>query len=188
MIPNIYYDPANAWIGRGTSLAVANTTKPIALRPLASQYIAVGGSPTYYPAFTLDPSCFLADAPVLTPTGCKAIASLNVGDLVTTATGDPMAIKRIIVQAVTPDARTLPCVVPVGLYGATERLLISQHHQIRVNPTTYKEARFLGLDLEPMNEPFTYYNLELVDQNADIIIAGVVVETWKEWDGVERFA
>jgi len=133
------------------------------------------------------PACFLEDAPVLTPRGYEPIGSLAIGDIIITTKG-PMAIVDVKVQHVVPDEYSLPCIVPQGLYGATRRLLISQHHQIRISSGVYKEARFLGLDLEPMDGPFTYYNLELADNTADMIIAGVIVESWKLWDGNERFA
>jgi hypothetical protein len=49
-----------------------------------------------------------------------------------------------------------------------------------------KEARHLGLERLPMTESWDYYNLELTDREADMVVAGVVVETWKPWDGVDR--
>ena len=137
---------------------------------------------TVVATYTTGP-CFLADAPVLTPAGYRPIASLRVGDLVQTATGAPMPIVSIkkIRALPTPDA--LPYLIPAGLYGATQDLPISPHHLVR---QPGKEARHLGLAHHPMTEPWDYYNLELTNHTADMVVAGVVVETWKPWDGVER--
>jgi len=132
------------------------------------------------------PPCFLYDAPVLTLSGYRAIGDLRVGDLVVSP-GGPIAIKAIKKELAAPNDDSYPYVIPEGLYGATQRLLISPHHQVLVSPGVYKEARFLNLEREVMSAPWDYYNVELVDNSADMIVAGVVVETWKLWDGVERF-
>jgi len=132
------------------------------------------------------PPCFLYDAPVLTLSGYRAIGDLRAGDLVMSL-GGPMVIKAIKKELAAPNDDSYPYVIPEGLYGATQRLLISPHHQVLVSPGVYKEARFLNLEREVMSAPWDYYNVELVDNTADMIVAGVVVETWKLWDGVERF-
>jgi hypothetical protein len=129
--------------------------------------------------------CFLADAPVLTPTGYRPIASLRVGDLVQTATGKALPIVSIKKIRALPNHESLPYLIPSGLYGATQDLPISPHHLVR---QPGKEARHLGLAHHPMTESWDYYNLELTDHEADMVVAGVVVETWKPWDGVERDA
>jgi len=131
------------------------------------------------------PPCFLYDAPVLTPSGYRAIGDLRVDDIVMSLRG-PMAIKAIKKELAAPNDRSYPYVIPEGLYGATQRLLISPHHQVLLSPSDYKEARFLNLEREVMSAPWDYYNVELVDNTADMIVAGVVVETWKLWDRVKR--
>jgi hypothetical protein len=128
-------------------------------------------------------SCFLADAPVLTPAGYKPIASLRAGDAVTSADGRSVAIRKVRVVRALPKPDSFPFVIPAGLYGASQDLPISPHHLIR---QPGKEARHLGLEKQTMTEPWDYYNLELEDHDADMVVAGVVVETWKPWDGVDR--
>ena len=126
--------------------------------------------------------CFLDDAPVLTPYGYRPIVSLQIGDLVTTGSGGVSRIRAIKTQRTTPYAFSHPYVIPIGLYGAWTRLLISPHHRVKVAINSYLEARFLGLQREIMMERFSYYNLELEDPYEDIIVAGVTVEPWKERD------
>jgi hypothetical protein len=139
-------------------------------------------SQTVTATYTTGP-CFLADAPVLTPTGYRPIASFRVGDLVQTASGNALPIVSIKKIRALPNHESLPYLIPSGLYGATQDLPISPHHLVR---QPGKEARHLGLAHHPMTEPWDYYNLELTDHEADMVVAGVVVETWKPWDGVER--
>lgn len=125
-------------------------------------------------------TCFLEDMPVLTPSGYRPIASLCVGDRVTTGGGSTSRIRAIKAKRMIPYAFSHPYVIPIGLYGAWTRLLISPHHRVKVGENCYMEARFLGLQREIMMESFTYYNLELEDANEDMIVAGVTVETWNE--------
>jgi len=132
-------------------------------------------------------SCFLADAPVLTPAGYRAISSLSAGDVVTTADGGYAPIHEVKKQEIVPDKVSHPYVIPRGKFGATKNLPISPHHQVNVGDR-YVEARFLGLKRKTMKEPYQYYNIELVDVKKDIIVAGVVVESWAPWDGVDRTA
>jgi len=125
-------------------------------------------------------TCFLEDIPVLTPSGYHPIASLRVSDSVTTGDGGVSRIRAIKTKRMTPYAFSHPYVIPIGMYGAWTRLLISPHHRVKVGENCYMEARFLGLQREIMMESFTYYNLELEDSNEDMIVAGVTVKTWNE--------
>jgi hypothetical protein len=119
----------------------------------------------------------------LTPAGYRPIASRRVGDLVQTSIGKALPSVRIKKIRALPLPDSLPYLIPAGLYGATQDLPISPHHLVR---QPGKEARHLGLAQHPMTEPWDYYNLELANRAVDMIVAGVVVETWKPWDGVER--
>ena len=137
--------------------------------------------------WTLQPTdssiCFLSVAPVLTPSGYRAIGTLEKGDHIVTPSGDTVEIKVIKIQEMEPNAFNMPYIIPQGKFGATQRLLISPHHLVRdVN----MEARFIGLERQVMTGPWKYYNLELANHGADMIVAGVAVESWKPWDGVER--
>jgi hypothetical protein len=121
-------------------------------------------------------TCFFATAPVLTPTGYQKIASLKVGDLVTTASGAPSAIQRIKVQKVAASSTTNPYIIPKGQFGATKRLLISPNHNVLVEGRGLVKASALGLEQETMSGDLTYYNLEL-ETWTNMIVAGVTVES-----------
>ena len=120
--------------------------------------------------------CFLANAPVLTPSGYRRIDSLAVGDLVQTTEGKAVAIQRIKHQRVSPCAAANPYVIPKGSYGATETLAISPRHCVVVPGRGFVEARELGLAQMPMKTVFDYSNLEL-PQWENMIVAGVAVES-----------
>ena len=120
--------------------------------------------------------CFLGTAPVLTPSGYKRIDSLKVGDLVQTASGSTVAIRRVHHQLVMPGPSVNPFVIPKGLLGATETIAISPRHCVVVPGRGYVEARDLDLDQMPMKAAFDYYNLELPEWE-NMIVAGVTVES-----------
>ena len=121
--------------------------------------------------------CFLGSAPVLTPGGYRRIDSLAVGDLVCTADGREVAVQRVKHQRIErPSAAVNPYVIPAGLFGATENLLISPRHCVAVPGRGMVEARELGLKQMPMRAAFDYYNLELPEWD-NMIVAGVEVES-----------
>ena len=119
--------------------------------------------------------CFLANAPVLTPSGYKRIASLKVGDLVTTPAGTHVPIQRVKVTQVSANPNTNPYIIPKGMFGATLNLAISPNHRVATSRGMI-EARNLGLQQKQMFDSFNYYNIEL-PECANMIVAGVEVES-----------
>ena len=63
-------------------------------------------------------SCFLANAPVLTPAGYAPISSLVEGDNVVTGDGRVVAIQRVSHTRVAAGPSVNPYVIPKGLFGA----------------------------------------------------------------------
>jgi hypothetical protein len=123
------------------------------------------------------PVCFLADAPVLTPTGYHPISTLAVGDLVRTAAGRDVAVKRVFVKEYTPSTSANPFVIPKGTFGALRALPISPNHEVMTAKGMVK-AKDLGLPRMKMTDSFTYYNLELEDWVRDnLVVAGVECES-----------
>ena len=120
-------------------------------------------------------ACFLADAPVLTPSGYRPIASLRVADLVVTATGAAVPIQAVTARPVAASAAVNPFVIPKGRFGALRDLAISPDHKVAVDDKMV-EARSLGLQRQHMTGRFTYYNLELPDHE-NMVVAGVTVES-----------
>lgn len=125
-----------------------------------------------------DPICFLADAPVLTPTGYRRIADLRVGDAVMTADGRRVAVRAVKVMTCAAGTTTTnPFIIPHGQFGATEELMISPRHRVAVGGRMV-EARGLGLVQAKMEGIITYYNVELPDWGRDnLVVAGVTVES-----------
>jgi hypothetical protein len=133
------------------------------------------------PALTSDdtgPICFLAEAPVLTPSGYRPIASLCVGDMVMTADGRSVAVRAVKVMTCAAGPSANPYIIPRGLYSATEDLSISPRHRVAVGGGRMVEARELGLKQAKMSGVITYYNLELPNWGRDnLVVAGVEVES-----------
>ncbi len=121
--------------------------------------------------------CFLADAPVLTPTGYRTISSIAVGDLVRTAAGRDVAVKRVFRKQYEANAAVNPYVIPKGSFGATRALPISPNHEV-MTAKGMVAAKDLGLKRMKMTGTFTYYNLELEDWVRDnLVVAGVECES-----------
>jgi hypothetical protein len=121
------------------------------------------------------PICFLGNAPVLTPTGYRRIDSLAEGDMVMTAAGESVVIKRVSVTRYEAGPGTNPYVIPNGKFGATRDLLISPNHKVAVGGAMVK-AKHLGLAQKQREGEITYYNLELPTWT-NMIVAGVEVES-----------
>ena len=139
------------------------------------RFVRIGGGSSFYAA-DYDVVCFLANAPVLTPSGYKEIGSLKAGDLVMTADGSSSPITKVNVQHVNPCSETNPYSIPKGQFGATRRLLISPNHKVLVAGRGLVEARKLGLEQKSMTKSFEYYNLEL-ESWKNMVVAGVIVES-----------
>jgi hypothetical protein len=123
------------------------------------------------------PVCFLADAPILTPTGYKAINSIKEGDLVRTAAGRDVTVKRVFAKEYSPSASANPFVIPKCTFGALRALPISPNHEVMTAKGMVK-AKDLGLQRMKMTGSFTYYNLELEDWVRDnLVVAGVECES-----------
>ena len=119
--------------------------------------------------------CFLANAPVLTPTGYRPISTLKAGDLVQTDTGAHVAIEHVSVTTVSASTASNPYRIPKGRFGATKALSISPNHKVQVDGKMI-EARHLGLERQEMFGTFDYYNLELPDYE-NMVVAGLTVES-----------
>jgi hypothetical protein len=123
--------------------------------------------------------CFLGDAPVRTPTGWARIDSLVAGDLVRTADGRNVVIRRVAHQRVRATRQTCPYRIARGQFGARRDLLISPEHRVRIREEMI-EARRLGLPQVGWGRDrvIDYYNLELPDWERDnLVVAGVEVES-----------
>lgn len=124
--------------------------------------------------------CFLADAPVLTPSGYKPIGTLRAGDDVQTADGRVVQIVEACHYSVAATKSTRPFVIPQGRFGATQDLHISPRHRVLVEDGSMVEAlRIPDLQQDTtIDGTIEYYNLELPDwQHDTMVVAGVTVES-----------
>ena len=129
------------------------------------------------PTPTPAPVCFLADSPVLTPSGYRPIHMLQVGDMVRTAAGHDVVVKRVFAKEYSPSTSANPFVIPKGTFGALRALPISPNHEVMTAKGMVK-AKDLGLPRMKMTGTFTYYNLELEDWVRDnLVVAGVECES-----------
>ena len=136
-----------------------------------NETVVVGGGPSN------NAICFLADAPVLTPSGYRAISSIKEGDMVRTAGGLNVAVKRVFRKEYVAGASVNPFVIPKGSFGALRALPISPNHEV-MTARGMVQAKELGLPRMKMAGSFTYYNLELEDWVRDnLVVAGVECES-----------
>jgi len=133
-----------------------------------------------YFVFTTQPtlSCFLGDAPILTPHGYKRIDSLNKGDMVITADGRRVPIIYISKQQTEPSPSTNPYIIPKGKWGALTNVALSPAHRVSVPNRGMFCASTLRLSQATMTAPWIYYNLVLPNWHTDnLIVAGLNVES-----------
>ena len=143
----------------------------------AASSIRTGITVTSPPVDNAPAPCFLAGAPVLTPTGYRRIEELTEGDLVTTGDGRHVPIQRVKRTLVTAGPAVDPYVIPKGRFGSIRRLLISPNHKVQTEAGMV-EARALGLRQEEQSGQFVYYNLELPEWGRDtLVVAGVTCES-----------
>lgn len=129
-----------------------------------------------YNGVSTDP-CFLADAPVLTPTGYRAISSIRAGDKVTTADGRVSEVLNVTRKLTVASAESNPYIIPASKFGAIADLEISPRHGVMVEGKGMVEARNLGLAQKKMRGEFNYYNLCLEKPTDTMVVGGVAVES-----------
>jgi hypothetical protein len=137
-----------------------------------------GGGGVFDPHVTVP--CFLANAPVLTPTGYIKISKLSAGDEITTSDGRTVRIQKVMHKKVAAGPSTNPYTIPKGMYGATLNLAISPNHRIVMPDGSMVEACHLGLKQQERasDDMIEYYNLALPNWNSDnMVVAGVAVES-----------
>jgi hypothetical protein len=180
-----------ALVNMVTSANTYTGGQTVALSPSGDTYVAAGtfsaqnntivGIPTTQRVTNTQQNnpaiCFLADAPVLTPAGYRPISAIAVGDLVRTAAGRDVAVKRVFAKEYEASASVNPFVIPKGSFGALRSLPISPNHEVMTEKGMV-QAKNLGLKRMKMAGSFTYYNLELEDWVRDnLVVAGVECES-----------
>ncbi|EPX85328.1 Hint domain-containing protein [Salipiger mucosus] len=148
-----------------------------------------------WPAFVDENStiCFAAGTLIATPEGERAVETLEVGDLVTTASGRTVPVKWLGRQTVhklfTPAERFVPVRVAAGALGKglphSDLVLTADHALILDGLAINAGALVNGTTVawEPMGslpERVTYYHVETEDH--DVILAnGAAAETYVDY-------
>jgi hypothetical protein len=145
---------------------------------------------------TTTPVCFMAGTMVATPTGLRAIETLEAGDLVLTSEGAAAPVRWLGVQTVSTrfadPVRVMPIRVRAGAMGdglPRRDLLVSPCHALLVDGILIQAGALVnGTSIAretDVPEIFTYYHVELNDHSL-ILAEGVPAETFV--DNIDRMA
>ena len=159
------------------------------------------------PAFTTDKSenvtaqnfCFLGGTLIATPSGERAVETLEIGDMVRTAGGRDVVVKWVGRQRVTAplfnisldEKRALVCIV-AGALGNHTDLYVSADHGMIVDGLVINASALVNgttirfVPATEMPQEFTYYHVET--EAHDVILAnGTPVETFIDYVGRQAF-
>ncbi|MGK7889154.1 MAG: Hint domain-containing protein [Leptolyngbyaceae cyanobacterium] len=136
----------------------------------------------------VDFECFLAGTQILTDSGEKPVETLQIGDIVQTADGEPVAIKWIGRQTWKPGCgchplRTYPVQIKAGALGNNlprRDLFVSPDHAMLVEGLLINAGALVNgvsiLQTHP-TETFTYYHVEL-DTHRLLVAEGAAAESY----------
>jgi hypothetical protein len=147
----------------------------------------LGGIPREFAVQRVTFTCLLAGTLIATPNGERRVEDLSRGDLVLTATGEPVAIRWIGRQsavAMFAGPEAVPVLIRAGALAdgiPASDLCVSPDHAIFVDGVL-ANARALvnGMSIVPMPQPpdlIEYYHLEL-DRHRLITANGTLVESF----------
>jgi hypothetical protein len=140
--------------------------------------------------------CFVEGTFISTPEGDRLVETLNVGDLVCTASGDPVPVKwvgRMTVPfpALMPE-KLAPIVIGAGALGEdlpTHDLHVSADHGLIVDGYVINASALVNhstICFKSAAKPFTYHHIET--ENHDMILAnGTPAETFIDATGRKDF-
>jgi hypothetical protein len=142
----------------------------------------IGGELYYYNLYPASVPCFLAGTRIQTPSGYKAIETLNSGDKVRTADGRAVPIKVYTTKVVT-NAITAPYRICAGSLGANypvRDLYITGYHAIKDARGVWQMPKELANITQcSVGESVTYYHIACPSYFKDDLIAeGMVVESF----------
>jgi hypothetical protein len=139
-------------------------------------------------------SCFLEGTRIATPAGERAVETLAMGDLVTTADGGVAPVRWIGRRTLRPDGETgyrfadplvyRPIRIKAGALGdalPVRDLLVSMDHAVLIDGLLVQAGALVnGVSVvreTNLPETFTYYHIELMD-HALVLAEGVAAETF----------
>ncbi len=141
-----------------------------------------------------DVSCFLEGTRIATPAGERAVETLGIGDLVTTADGRSAAVRWVGRRTMRPEGENgyrfadplvyLPICIRAGALGQAlprRDLLLSTDHAVLIDGLLVQAGALVNgvsvLRQTRLPETFTYYHIELPD-HALVLAEGVPAETF----------
>jgi hypothetical protein len=141
-----------------------------------------------------DVSCFLEGTRIATPAGERAVESLGIGDLVTTADGRSAAVRWVGRRTMRPEGENgyrfadplvyLPIRIRAGALGQAlprRDLLLSTDHAVLIDGLLVQAGALVNgvsvLRQTRLPETFTYYHIELPD-HALVLAEGAPAETF----------
>ncbi len=152
---------------------------------------------TFQVSVTPFPVCFLEGTRIATPDGLRAVESLSIGDLVTTADGTTRPVRWIgrqtIVAVFADPLHAYPIRVAQGALGEglpVRDLFVSPDHALLVDGLLVQASALVnGTTIVRAPAPaarFTYFHVELAD-HALILAEGVPAETFVDHVTRRRF-
>jgi hypothetical protein len=141
-----------------------------------------------------DVSCFLEGTRIATPAGERAVETLGIGDLVTTADGRSAAVRWVGRRTMRPEGENgyrfadplvyLPIRIRAGALGQAlprRDLLLSTDHAVLIDGLLVQAGALVNgvsvLRQTRLPETFTYYHIELPD-HALVLAEGAPAETF----------
>ncbi|MFM9859420.1 Hint domain-containing protein [Pseudoxanthobacter sp. M-2] len=152
---------------------------------------------TFQVSVTPFPVCFLEGTRIATPDGLRAVETLSIGDLVTTADGTTRPVRWIgrqtIVALFADPLHAYPIRIAPGALGdglPVRDLFVSPDHALLVDGLLVQASALVNgttITRAPAPAPrFTYFHVELVD-HALILAEGVPAETFVDHVTRRRF-
>jgi hypothetical protein len=135
--------------------------------------------------------CFLAGAPILTPSGYRAVEMLRTGDQVKTAAGHVVPIK-VFTSTVLATEDTAPYFIPAKACGdfPVADMQLSPRHMFTIGRGRWLKpcvaaALYPSIKQYALGEIITYYHLECPDYFRDnLVYNGTVVESFGNGKGL----
>ena len=176
-LSRMYYSPFNVTILKNGATN-SNPGTFILTAPYTTQ-ITAGADPNSGGGI----ACFTAGTQILTPTGYKAIETINAGDIVLTADARPVPAKLMKTNFVSTK-ETAPFLVPKATFGLQQDLRLSPWHAFQIKkglwmkPQTASEL-YDTVKQYDVGKQMTYYHLETPNYFKDNLVAnGTTVESF----------
>lgn len=148
---------------------------------------------------TFDAPCFLTGTRIATPDGETPVEALEIGDLILTATGAPVAVKWVGYRAVSarfaPAERLMPVCIRAGALGQglpLRDLYVTADHALLLDGVLVNAGALVGaagiaaVPLSELGGSYTVYHIE-TEAHEIILAEGIPAETFIDYVGRRAF-